>query len=320
LEIENRKLLIFAHRINLLYLLRMFRPPYLQPGDQVALVSPAGSIDSSYIAAAADLLRSWDLCPVIGPHATAVHGYFAGTDEQRMEDMQWAMDTEDIRAIFCTRGGYGSMRIVEQLDYSIFQGSPKWLIGFSDITVFHSKLNTLGIESLHAPMPKSFRTTHPDAMQRLHDFLFGKVTHYCLPGHPFNREGAVQAELTGGNLTLLHCIRSTSLECKHQSPILFIEDVGENLYSIDRMAQSLRLSERFERLQGLIVGTFSEMKGLNFGKTAEEIIHEVIDDYTYPVSFGFPAGHVTDNYPLIMGSTIEMIVTSKETVIRFEND
>lgn len=298
----------------------MFRPPYLQPGDRVALVSPAGAIDSAYITAAADVLRGWGLDPLVGPNATAVHGYFAGTDEQRIHDMQWAMDDEDIRAIFCTRGGYGSMRIVECLDYSVFQGAPKWLVGFSDITVFHSKLNTLGIESLHAPMPKSFGKTSEEAMCRLHDFLFGQVTSYHLPPHPFNREGTVQAELIGGNLTLLHCTRGTVLECKRQNPVLFMEDVGENLYSVDRMLQSLKLADRFERLQGLIVGCFTEMKGLNFGKSAEEIIHELLADYAYPVCFGFPAGHVAENYPLIMGATIEMEVTSKGTVIHFENN
>ena len=129
----------------------MFRPPYLQSGDKVALVSPAGIIDPLSIHDAVEVLRSWELNPIVGPNAAATYGYFAGRDEQRLQDMQWALDDEDIRAIFCTRGGYGSLRIVEQLDYSIFQGSPKWLIGFSDITVFHSKLNTLGIESMHAP-------------------------------------------------------------------------------------------------------------------------------------------------------------------------
>ena len=186
----------------------MFRPPYLQSGDKVALVSPAGIIDPLSIHDAVEVLRSWELNPIVGPNAAATYGYFAGRDEQRLQDMQWALDDEDIRAIFCTRGGYGSLRIVEQLDYSIFQGSPKWLIGFSDITVFHSKLNTLGIESMHAPMPKSFRTTNPAALLRLKEFLFGKISSYRLPPHPFNREGIVQAELTGGNLTLLHCLRS----------------------------------------------------------------------------------------------------------------
>ncbi len=298
----------------------MFRPPYLQAGDQVALVSPAGSVDPSYIHYAMDLLRSWDLKPIVGPNATAAYGYFAGKDEQRLQDMQWALDDEDIRAIFCTRGGYGSMRIVEKLDYSLFQGSPKWLVGFSDITVFHSKLNTLGIESMHAAMPKSFRTTHPEAIRRLKEFLFGQISSYELPPHPFNREGVVQAELTGGNLTLLHCLRSSVLECKHQSSILFMEDVGENLYAIDRMLQSMKLTDKFFKLQGLIVGEFSEMKGLNFGKDAYEIIQEIFSDYAYPICFGFPAGHGENNYPLIIGSTIEMEISSSGTVIHFQND
>lgn len=298
----------------------MYRPPYLQTGDKVALVSPAGSIDSAYITAAVEILRTWGLIPVVGQHALATYGYFAGSDTQRTEDMQWALDDENIRAIFCTRGGYGSMRIVEQLDYSIFQGSPKWLIGCSDITVFHSKLNTLGIESLHAAMPKSFATTNAASMQYLKDFLFGRISAYQLPPHPFNKEGLVQAELTGGNLTLLHCMRSTPLECKHQSPVLFMEDVGENLYAIDRMLQSLKLSDKFERLQGLIAGSFSDMKGLNFGKNTDEIIQEILSDYSYPVCFNFPAGHTPCNYPLIMGSTIEMEITPQGSTISFLNN
>lgn len=298
----------------------MFRPPYLQPGDKVAVISPAGAIEPSTIEDAIKTLRSWELEPLIGRNATAKQGYFAGSDEQRMEDFQWALDTEDIRAIFCTRGGYGSMRIVEQLDYSIFQGAPKWLVGFSDITVFHAKLNTLGIESMHAAMPKSFPKTIPEALQRTREFLFGKVSAYHLPPHPLNRQGIVQAELTGGNLTLLHCIHSTSLECKHQNPVLFIEDVGENLYAIDRMLQSLKLTEKFNKIQGLIAGEFTEMKGLNFGKDAYTIIRELLEEYEYPVCFGFPAGHSTANYPLIIGSTIHMEINQEGTDISFCND
>ncbi|MEG1738431.1 MAG: LD-carboxypeptidase [Odoribacter sp.] len=295
----------------------MFRPPYLQPGDKVALVSPAGIIESQHISNAIEVLRAWDLQPIVGQYATATYGYFAGTDQQRAHDMQWAMDDEDIRAIFCTRGGYGCMRIVEQLDYSQLQGSPKWIIGCSDITVFHSKLNTLGIESMHAAMPKSFQTTHPEALLRLKDFLFGHINSYQLPPHPFNREGLVRAELTGGNLTLLHCLHSTILECKHQSSILFIEDVGENLYSIDRMMQSLTLAEKLAKLQGLIAGDFTEMKGLNFRKNAYEIIRDTLKDYSYPICFGFPAGHSENNYPLIIGSTIELEINEKGTTLIF---
>lgn len=298
----------------------MFRPPYLQTGDKVALVSPAGAIDGSYIVSAAEILRQWGLVPVTGKYATAVHGYFAGTDEQRIQDMQWALDEEEIKAIFCTRGGYGSLRIVEQLDFSIFQGAPKWLVGFSDITVFHAKLNTLGIESLHAPMPKSFRTTSNASLQRTKEFLFGHITPYRLPHHSLNREGIVKAELTGGNLSLIHCMHSTPLECKHQNPVLFIEDVGENLYAIDRMLQSLKLTGKFDTLQGLIVGDFTEMKGLSFGQNAYEIIRNLVDNYNYPICFGFPAGHSADNFPLIIGSTIEMEISSEGSTIHFLND
>ncbi|NCE71747.1 LD-carboxypeptidase [Odoribacter sp. Z80] len=298
----------------------MYRPPYLQPGDQVAVISPAGAIEPAVLEEAVKTLRSWELEPVIGKHAAAKYGYFAGNDNQRAEDMQWALDTEDIRAIFCTRGGYGSMRIVEQLDYSIFQGSPKWLVGFSDITVFHAKLNTLGIESMHAAMPKSFPNTEPEALKRTREFLFGQVNAYQLPPHPLNQPGIVEAELTGGNLTLLHCIHSSNLECKHQTPILFIEDIGENLYAIDRMLQSLKLAEKFTKIQGLIAGDFSEMKGLNFGKDAYTIIHELLEEYQYPVCFGFPAGHSSANYPLIMGSTVHLEVHSEGTTISFCND
>lgn len=298
----------------------MYRPPYLQPGDQVAVISPAGAIEPAVIEEAVKTLRSWELEPVIGKHVAAKYGYFAGNDNQRAEDMQWALDTEDIRAIFCTRGGYGSMRIVEQLDYSIFQGSPKWLVGFSDITVFHAKLNTLGIESMHVAMPKSFPNTEPEALKRTREFLFGQVNAYQLPPHPLNQSGIVEAELTGGNLTLLHCIHSSNLECKHQTPILFIEDIGENLYAIDRMLQSLKLAEKFTKIQGLIAGDFSEMKGLNFGKDAYTIIHELLEEYQYPVCFGFPAGHSSANYPLIMGSTVHLEVHSEGTTISFCND
>lgn len=295
----------------------MFRPPYLQPGDKIAVVSPAGYIEASFLETSGDLLKSWGLEPVFGRHAASRHNYFAGTDEERRQDMQWALDAEDIRAILCSRGGYGSMRIVEQLDYSIFQGNPKWLVGCSDITVFHSKLNTLGIESLHAPMPKSYGTTTPASLEQLRDFLFGDIPSYHVPAHPLNREGIVRAELTGGNLSLLHCLHATNLACHHQSPILFIEDVGENLYAIDRMMQSLKLSGKFEKLQGMIIGSFSEMKGQNFGKNAYEIIREAVEEYAFPIGFGFPAGHTPNNYPLIMGSTTELEVTKEGCEIKF---
>lgn len=295
----------------------MFRPSYLQTGDKVALISPAGNIDPQYVEDAMQLLSSWGLLPIKGKHVTAKSNYFAGTDAERKEDVQWALDDEDIRAVFCSRGGYGSMRIVEQIDYSIFQGNPKWLIGCSDITVFHSKLNTLGIESMHGPMPRSFQTTDTEALRRLKNFLFGKITPYIIPPHPYNREGIVQAELVGGNLCLLHCLNSSPIEHRDRDSILFIEDVGENLYALDRMMQSFKLAGRFEHLQGVIVGTFSGMKGEDFGKNAYEIIKEALDAYDFPVCFGFPAGHTPENYPLILGANIELTVDGNGCEINF---
>lgn len=295
----------------------MLRPAYLQKGDKVALVSPAGIISPSCIENARSVLHSWGLEAVAGPHATSRYGYFAGTDDERLADLQWALDDEDIRAIFCTRGGYGCLRIVEKADYSVFQGNPKWLVGFSDITVLHTKLTSLGIESMHAAMPQSYSDTAPEALQRLRNFLFGEIAPYILPSHPLNREGIVQADLTGGNLCLLHCIRSSVIEYEPRGAVIFIEDVGENLYAVDRMMQSFKLTGRLENLQGLIVGGFSDMKGANFGKTAEEIVREAVEEYDYPVCFGFPAGHIRDNYPLILGSTIEFSVDGNGTEITF---
>jgi len=295
----------------------MLRPSYLQPGDKVALISPAGIISPEVVNHATGLLRSWELVPVTGKHATSQCGYFAGTDEERLEDLQWALDAEDVRAIFCTRGGYGCLRIVEKADYSYFQGNPKWLVGFSDITVLHTKLTSLGIESLHAPMPKSYQNTDREALDRVKEFLFGSVSPYVLPPHPFNREGVVRADLTGGNLSLLHCLRSSVVEYPQDKTILFIEDVGENLYAVDRMMQSFKLTGRLKHLQGLIVGGFSGMKGENFGKNAYEIIREAVEDYDYPVCFGFPAGHIPDNYPLILGASIELTVDEKGSEILF---
>lgn len=295
----------------------MLRPSYLQAGDCVALISPAGIISPDVVSHAVEVLHAWGLVPLTGQHATSQCGYFAGTDEERLEDLQWALDAEDVRAIFCTRGGYGCMRIVEKADYSRFQGNPKWLVGFSDITVLHTKLTSLGIESLHAPMPKSYRNTEAEALERLRRFLFGTVDPYTLPPHPFNRDGIVRADLTGGNLSLLHCLRSSSVEYIQDENILFIEDVGENLYAIDRMMQSFKLAGRLRNLQGLIVGGFSNMKGDNFGKNAYEIIRETVEDYDYPVCFGFPAGHIPGNYPLILGASIELTVDENGSEVLF---
>ncbi|MCC8173714.1 MAG: LD-carboxypeptidase [Odoribacter sp.] len=295
----------------------MLRPPYLQVGDKVALISPASAIDASYVTHAAKVLESWGLLPLVGVNALNRHGDFAGTDEERLADIQWAMDEEEIKAIFCTRGGYGTIRIVEKIDYSRLQGNPKWIVGFSDITVLHTKLTAIGIESLHAPMAKNFKDITIQSLNYLKDFLFGTIYKYTLPHNPLNRSGIVRSELTGGNLCTLNSIRSSVIEHRPNGKVLFIEDVGENLYTVDRLMQSFKLSGRLALLGGLIVGGFSDMKGENFGKTAYEIIREAVDEYIYPVYFGFPAGHISNNLPLIMGASIELCVDEETTEITF---
>ncbi|MDR0982694.1 MAG: LD-carboxypeptidase [Culturomica sp.] len=297
----------------------MLRPNYLQEGDYVALVSPAGHIDGSCVENATELLQSWGLNPIVGRNAEKQYGFYSGTDEERIEDLQWAMDNDEIKAIFCTRGGYGCMRIVDKLDYSKFQGEPKWVVGFSDITVLLSKITSLGIESMHAPMPQTYSDTDKDALTRLKEMLFGEVKNYYIPTNHLNRIGFVSGELTGGNLCILNCIRSTNIEHNSHNSILFIEDVGENLYAVDRMMQSFKLSGRLEDLQGLIVGAFTEIKNNNFTKDAYELIREAVDEYEFPVCFNFPAGHIHNNYPLIMGASVCLNVETSGAEVIFQD-
>lgn len=295
----------------------MLKPAYLQSGDKVALISPAGVFERNYLPNAIAVLKTWGLIPIIGRYALEQHGYFAGNDEQRLADLQWALDNEEIRAIFCNRGGYGTLRIIEKVDYSKFQGNPKWIIGFSDITVLHTKINSLGFESIHGAMPKTFSSTSIYALAKLKEFLFGKITPYQIPPHPCNQAGIVRAELTGGNLTLIHALAPTCVSYHHQSPIIFMEDVDEDLYAIDRMLQSLRLSHCFESLQGIIVGAFTDISESGYGKTCYKVIDDVTKELGVPVCFNFPAGHIADNYPLIMGSTIELSIDQNGSEITF---
>ncbi|MGL5683173.1 MAG: S66 peptidase family protein [Marinifilaceae bacterium] len=295
----------------------MYRPPHLKPGDKVALISPAGAMDSSYMPYALTVLQEWGLEPVIGRYALEQYGYFAGTDEQRLADLQWALDTEDIRAIFCTRGGYGTLRIVEQIDYSRFQGTPKWIVGFSDITVLHTKINALGFETIHGAMPKTFSTTSVTALERMREFLFGHVSTYKLPSHPLNIVGDVEAELNGGNLTMLHALAPTRIRYRYPAPILFMEEINEQLYAVDRMLQSLKLSRALTHVQAFLFGSFSNIDESGYGKSCAEVLHEFAQPFNVPACFNFPAGHTEENFPLILGSTIRLAVDSQGTEIEF---
>ena len=295
----------------------MLRPIYLQPGDKVALVSPSGIATKEQQDAATALLTSWELVPVSGEHVLAQHGRMAGTDTERLADLQTALDAEDTRAIWCMAGDYGTLRIVEDADYSVFQGNPKWVIGMNDITVLHSKLHSLGIESLHAPMPSNLQETAPEALTQLRNFLFGIVSTYATDAHPLNRTGLAEAELIGGMLTWVHSLHDTRIEHNTRGTILFLEDPSDDIYQIDRSIRCMKYAGKFQHLAGLVVGEFGRNNTPEFRERVYRIIHEAVKNCTYPVCFGLPSGHVRGNYPLILGANVELIVRPDGGELKF---
>lgn len=302
----------------------MNRPPYLKVGDQVGLVSPAGRIGMDEIKFAVKMMQSWGLEPVFGAHLFAQNQQFAGTDQQRATDFQNFLDNPEIKAIISTRGGYGSVRIIDKLQFDRFLRFPKWLVGYSDFTVFHSHLNAqLRIESLHAIMPLNFPADgKPNAAtESIRKALFGKMdAHVFKPGKVM-RSGIAKGELIGGNLSVLYSLMGSASEMKFDGKILFIEDLDEYLYHIDRMMMNLKRAGKLKNLAGLIVGGMTDMKDnrVPFGKTAEEIIEEHIKEYKFPVAFGFPAGHQSDNRALILGRKVILKVDTEESVLPFND-
>jgi len=301
----------------------MYQPSTLQKGDKIGLVAPAGKIDNQKIINAQMLLESLGYEVILGKHVFDEYHNFAGNDEDRAADFQFMLDHEEIKAIMCARGGYGSIRIIERLTFDGFEKHPKLLIGFSDITIFHARLNGLHFGSLHATMPINFTDNVADSssLQKLMDYLEGNLSDYKLPAHQLNRTGACKAELVGGNLSIICSLNATPYELNTNDKILFIEDLNEELYHLDRLMQSLKLSGKLARLEGLIVGGMSDMKDgeTPFGKKAYEIIKEAVQDYDYPVIFDFPAGHIDENWPLPFGKKVSMEVTDNEVKLSWKN-
>ena len=295
----------------------MVRPLYLQPGDKVALLSPSGYTTDKQLEQAKRLLEAWQLVPVVAPHAQARNGQLAGTEQERLSDFQQALDDEEVQAIWCSNGQYGALQIVEQADYSTFQGNPKWLIGMDDITVLHAKLHALGIESLHACMPANLDTTLPEAVTQSRNFLFGIISSYAIPPHPLNREGFARAELVGGMLTWIHSLHATRIEHNTRNTLLFIEEQGKTLYDMDRAIRCLKYGGKLQHLKGLIVGLPGEKAEPGFQEAMDRLIREAVEEYDYPVCFGFPAGHVAANYPLILGAEVELEIGPENCELRF---
>lgn len=280
------------------------RPIFLKEGDTVGITCPARKISLEEIQFAIDTLKSWKLKVVLGDTIGKAAHQYAGTDAERSADLQRMLNDTSIKAIFAARGGYGTVRIMDGLNFRIFMDYPKWIIGFSDITYLHTQLNcNIGVETLHATMPISFPTNTADALHSLKNALFGKTLEYEFEAHPLNRQGIMQGEMVGGNLSILYSILGTKTILDSNKKILFLEDLDEYLYHIDRMMMAMKRAGKLKNLAGLVVGGMSDMKDntIPFGKTAEEIIAEHIAEYDYPVCFNFPSGHIADNKAIFMG-------------------
>lgn len=298
----------------------MITPPYLKKGDRIALVSPARKISPAEAETAINIFRSWGLEVFLGEHLYASYNLFAGSDWQRLSDFQRMLDDDSIRAIICSRGGYGTVRIIDNLDFTRFLKSPKWIVGFSDVTVLHSHIHEhFGVETLHAEMPINFKEKcdrNPSVIT-LKKALFGKDIVYHLTGEKYNRKGACKGPLVGGNLSILYSLTNTDSDIKTNGKILFIEDLDEYHYHIDRMMMNLRRSGKLEGLEGLLVGAMTRMhdNDVPFNKTAYEIIAEAVEDYPYPVCYNFPAGHIEDNRALILGREVNLEVDDEVMLV-----
>jgi muramoyltetrapeptide carboxypeptidase len=266
-----------------------------------------------------DTLQQWGYRVKTGPTLGGrSDNYFSGTDEERLTDLQQALDDPDVHAILCGRGGYGLTRIIDRIDFTRFRRRPKWIIGYSDITLLHSHIEAnFNIATLHSPMAAAFNEGGAEGpyIWALHLALEGKDLDYTCAPHPFNRPGQTIAPLTGGNLALLAHLCGTASAVPMAGKILFLEDVGEYLYNIDRMLRQLKRNGRLDRLAGLLVGSFTELKDTMrpFGATAEEIIRDSIREYDYPVCFGFPVGHSDANFPLRAGTEHRLTITADRT-------
>ena len=295
-------------------------PQYLKPGDKVSIVSPAGKIDSQIVERGAEILINQGYKVEIGQHAFDAEHMFAGTDEDRAIDLQKALNDKSVRAIFFSRGGYGSIRTFSLLNWSSFFKNPKWLIGFSDITVYHAYITNHHLPSIHGVMTAWFEKDGKltDSFLNLMAVLKGEKLIFNVEPHPLNRNGDATGILTGGNLSLIQSLRGTALDISPKGKILFIEDIDEPHYNLDRMIQNLRVGKILENLSGLITGYFTDMKDSEtlFGKSAYKIISEAVEPFHYPVIFGFGAGHELPNHPLIMGSRISLHVTDREVEIK----
>ena len=284
--------------------------PYLKKGDKVAITCPAKKLPIP-MTDAVNLLTSWGLEVVLGDTVNASYYQFAGDDAYRAADLQRFIDDDSIKAIICARGGYGCIRMVDLVDFSRMQTNPKWLVGFSDITLLHAHvIANYNLPCIHGQMPLNIPDASKYSLETLKMALFGEDLHYQIAPNPLNRIGENSGMLIGGNLSLLLAISGSISDMDYSGKVLFIEDVGEYLYAVDRMLRALKRAGKLKNLAGLIVGGFTDLKDneIPFGQTLPQIVMDVVAGYDYPVCFDFPAGHVPNNCSLVLGKTINLSV------------
>ncbi|MFV5687492.1 S66 peptidase family protein [Flavobacterium sp. ZT3R25] len=298
----------------------MITPPILQKGDTIAILATARKNIDDNLKPAIDLLHSWGLEVIIGKSIGLDDNQLAGTDEQRAADFQEQLDNPNIKAIWCVRGGYGTVRMIDLLDFAKFKQHPKWIIGFSDVTVLHNHLNTMGFKSIHGIMPISIPKATPEAIETLRIAMFGESLKYTIEPNIMNRLGDASGELVGGNLSILYSLFGSKSAIDCTDKILFIEDLDEYLYHIDRMMMNLKRNGCLESVKGIIVGSMSKMKDndIPWGKNALEIIADVTKKYNIPVIYNFPAGHIHDNRALILGSKVTLHLDKNSSNVVFE--
>ncbi|GAA4268647.1 LD-carboxypeptidase [Hyunsoonleella aestuarii] len=301
------------------------QPPYLKAGDTVAIVAPSGILKNrtDEVQQAQKLLKSWGLHSIIGDHVFNKANHFAGTDDERCEDLQKVLDDPKIRAIWCARGGYGMVRILDKLDWSSFKEKPKWIIGYSDITALHNDIHNLGFESIHAMMCTSLQddlNSIEVTVSTFKDAVFGNSLSYILEGSEYNKTGNSSGQLVGGNLTILHTMLGSKSSIDVAGKILFIEEIGEYKYHIDRILQSLKRAGYFNDCKGVVVGQMTKLRKNTtlWGTSIEQLILDALSDYDFPIAFNMPAGHEKENRALILGRNIELIVTKDQSKLIFD--
>tara|TARA_R110000850_G_scaffold277058_1_gene421840 strand:+ start:62083 stop:63006 length:924 start_codon:yes stop_codon:yes gene_type:complete len=307
----------------------MIKPEHLKKGDAVAIVSTARKISLEEIEPAIALLKTWGLKAVVGKTIGVAENQFAGSDALRISDFQEMLDNPDIKAIWCARGGYGTVRMIDHLDFTPFKKHPKWIVGYSDVTVLHSHLHKLGYETIHAEMAREITKKTSLTRSSLRNALFGKshIIKYEIQDAS-SRQGRAKGQLIGGNLSVLYSLFGSPSAVNTDGKILFIEDLDEYLYHIDRMTQNMKRNGYFEKLAGLIVGGMSDMRDNTeafgfkndnpFGKTAKDIISEVVSEYDFPVCYDFPAGHMENNIALIMGRDVNLEVQASKVILTYQ--